>query len=515
MDPLGPELDQEENPGRLAIWPFWAVCIQRFGSPNNESGACNPCGKSPMAGIYMVEEPMNADILQAGVAIVPADTLLTDHQLPLLEAFRTQGDREALNALFTTLGPMALALAFRRLADVAAAEDVVQEACLDLIAGCRSYQSGRGTIKAWFMGMVLNRCRMYERSKERRQRHEGAVPPPTPSATPPDSDLIEAVRLAVQELPEHERSTIELRFLIGLECKDVAASLGRPEKTIRSQVDRALVRLKEILLKKGIGPVEAEIVSGAMVLPVVSMSEGFIKSLTVTAHSAVVPASGRWHFIIGSRASVVVNTGKTVVKFPSSTPSPSHTWVAEITPGLNVFLRDPRSGQVRWSLSLPDSFIAEAKPTSTQWSPYEDRLAVTFADRVCVAWVDLFPTRPAPKDLATTVRLVQESQETPVEAVLQLIAAGAPAVQAIGEPRSFAAIIALERLAAGGIASAKESLEKAAKTSNLAAQDALARLQRAQEAKKRWDTPLNIQVGTPETKAPKEEKPKKTGVNDF
>jgi hypothetical protein len=110
---------------------------------------------------------------------------------------------------------------------------------------------------------------------------------------------------------------------------------------------------------------------------------------------------------------------------------------------------------------------------------------------------------------------VQESQETPVEAVLQLIAAGAPAVQALGEPRSFSALIALERLATAGIASAKESLEKAAKTSNLAAQDALARLQRAQEAKKRWDTPLNIQVGTPETKAPKEEKPKKTGVDDF
>lgn len=1109
-----------------------------------------------MAGIYMVEEPMNTDILHIGVASVPAETPITDHQLPLLEAFRTQGDREALNALFTTLGPIALALAFRRLADVTAAEDVVQEACLDLIAGCRSYQSGRGTIKAWFMGMVLNRCRMYERSKERRQRHEGAAPPPTPSTTLPDSDLIEAVRLAVHELPEHERSTIELRFLIGLECKDVAATLGRPEKTIRSQIDRALVRLKEILLKKGIGPVEAGTVSGAMVLPVISMSEGFAKSLSVTAHSAVVPtsgiglgviltaigtvvgagllfativfqaktaqiqekppasvtqvveipastatgamvssplligagpfqapghiqsltfspdsrqlavgskglviwdlpsgkeiyrvplegnihglsyrsqheivfidtnpslgtrsstvvvwdlvgkreirripitgyishpqidASGRWMavpasdepiqntmqfrkqdcdlvlinldtgisrvvakdivrktpnllfrivdcvlspdgkniafldvhltgqgkyplrlgivdvstgsvvstwdvpgatldygmqmqwtdadtitlrspnidkkwnktfrarldslnvekedtctfndahgkiifelknrqilssdrkllleipaeveyghtfamspdgtwlaiwtgrqqptianlrekrwltpdqlslstppesvqwlddgnlalgtpkgmrvvnaagefweakerrnpydfrrgeypnsgrlvltpgensgkpvlwdlqqrrrigqvaqsvggevesfvlspsgrwllaqsnntdnvyyydlqsnrqtgkifvgnsclsifslswtkdentvfigigngiryrsednkkisfpvssgtwdpvngqqrfifrnddgtpigaadqvvlspdektvflkpeswpspypqkvngpiglysaldgkfqsrmdepgyqvgftpdgtLVVGSLASVAVDTGKTMARFPQhSKPSPSHTWVAEVTTGLNVFLRDVRTGQIRWSLSLPDALITDAKPLFVKWSAAEDRLAVTFTDRVCVAWVDLFPTRPAPMDLAVTVRVAQESKETPVEAVLQLIAAGAPAVQAIGEPRSFAAIIALERLAAAGTAGAKESLEKAAKTGNIAAQDALARLQRAQEAKKRWDTPLNIQTATPETKTPEVEKPKKTGADEF
>lgn len=61
----------------------------------------------------------------------------------------------------------------------------------------------------------------------------------------------------------------------------------------------------------------------------------------------------------------------------------------------------------------------------------------------------------------------------------------------------------------------KESLEKAAKTGNIAAQDALARLQRVQVAKKRWDTPLNIQVGPQETKAPAAEKPKKTGAEDF
>ena len=70
---------------------------------------------------------------------------------------------------------------------------------------------------------------------------------PSPDATPGTLDnreLQSALLRAVETLPERYRLPVWLHYLEGFVFKDVAAALNMPEKTVRSQIRRALIRLR-------------------------------------------------------------------------------------------------------------------------------------------------------------------------------------------------------------------------------------------------------------------------------
>ena len=58
----------------------------------------------------------------------------------------------------------ALALARARLHDRHLAEDAVQEACADALAKRDRVRGGADDARAWFLTLVINRCRMIRRS---------------------------------------------------------------------------------------------------------------------------------------------------------------------------------------------------------------------------------------------------------------------------------------------------------------------------------------------------------------
>ena len=62
-----------------------------------------------------------------------------------------------------------------------------------------------------------------------------------------DEDERRAIRNAVASLPDPSRQVVELRFFDQLEYPEIALALGRGEKTVRSQIDRALVKLRSLL----------------------------------------------------------------------------------------------------------------------------------------------------------------------------------------------------------------------------------------------------------------------------
>lgn len=55
---------------------------------------------------------------------------------------------------------------------------------------------------------------------------------------------------ALAHLPPRERAAVVLREIEGLSTAEVAAILGSSEGTIRSQVSKAITRLREILTKE-------------------------------------------------------------------------------------------------------------------------------------------------------------------------------------------------------------------------------------------------------------------------
>jgi RNA polymerase sigma-70 factor, ECF subfamily len=59
------------------------------------------------------------------------------------------------------------------------------------------------------------------------------------------------VHRAVEELPEHERTLIELAYWSGLSQSEIAARLSIPRGTIRMQTRSALARLAALLEREG------------------------------------------------------------------------------------------------------------------------------------------------------------------------------------------------------------------------------------------------------------------------
>ena len=50
---------------------------------------------------------------------------------------------------------------------------------------------------------------------------------------------------ALASLPEKERAAVVLREIEGLETGEVAAALGSTEGTVRSQISKAMAKLRE------------------------------------------------------------------------------------------------------------------------------------------------------------------------------------------------------------------------------------------------------------------------------
>ncbi len=106
------------------------------------------------------------------------------------------------------------------------------------------------------MQTTVNVCRNIGRNRQRRWNTfpeivetEIAVADETRS---PDAGLAEQQERqllwkALDSLPEKERLAVILRDIDGLKTSEVAEILGSSETTVRSQVSRARVRMKELL----------------------------------------------------------------------------------------------------------------------------------------------------------------------------------------------------------------------------------------------------------------------------
>ena len=203
-------------------------------------------------------------------------TPTTDHQAldealtrdeHLLAAYRSHGDRESLAQLVERLSDPAHRLAVRLAGNQADADDVLQEAVLALMSSAHQYRrTATGSVRSWFLGIVANAYRRRARAEHRRCRreHDAMVPGPVGN-DPAQGQWDEEVRRALGELPEHERMPILLRHADELAIIDIAAALGRKEKTVRSQIDRGLERLRAMLsVRCGLRP-QASIISALAV----------------------------------------------------------------------------------------------------------------------------------------------------------------------------------------------------------------------------------------------------------
>jgi len=176
-----------------------------------------------------------------------SDAGATDGELIERVAARERGAFEELYARFSR--PV-LGLALRRLRDRGRAEDSVQEVFASVWRSAGSYDQARGPGGAWLYAIARNAIVDAQR---RRPATTVADPPEVVSTSPTPDEEAEAswnawrVHRALEELPEQERTVIDLAYFSGLSQTEVADFLQIPLGTVKTRTRSGLARLADAL----------------------------------------------------------------------------------------------------------------------------------------------------------------------------------------------------------------------------------------------------------------------------
>lgn len=167
-----------------------------------------------------------------------------------LIALVARDDDDALAELYRRLGGTAYSLAYRILRDDALAQDAVQEAFVGVWRAAESFRAERAKPSTWVLTFVHRRAVDIVRREERRRGEpldEAALA--TPDARDEGETVArrQTVRAALRRLPPEQREAIELAYYGGYTQQEIAARLGLPIGTVKSQTSEALRRLRNIL----------------------------------------------------------------------------------------------------------------------------------------------------------------------------------------------------------------------------------------------------------------------------
>ncbi len=163
------------------------------------------------------------------------------------------GDREAVAALYDRHAAAAYGLAVHMVGP-AAAEDVVHDSFVVVLANGAAFDPALGAFRPWLLRVVHNRCA----NLLRRQRagDEDELQHIQDPADEPAEKAISTlaggeVRAALSELPAEQQEAISLAFFGGLTHAELAERLNVPLGTAKARVRRGLLALRERLRAKG------------------------------------------------------------------------------------------------------------------------------------------------------------------------------------------------------------------------------------------------------------------------
>lgn len=162
-----------------------------------------------------------------------------------------RGDAEAFRQLVEAYQTPAYRLA-ARMCGPDSAEDVTQEAFL---AAWRALPEFRGDCRfsTWLYRLVSNAAIDFLR-REKKHRDTGDVDDlelpdggPSPQEQAERNDTRDAVRRALDRLSPEHRQVLLLRFMQELDYGEIARALNVSEGTVKSRINRAKSKLREVL----------------------------------------------------------------------------------------------------------------------------------------------------------------------------------------------------------------------------------------------------------------------------
>jgi RNA polymerase sigma-70 factor (ECF subfamily) len=168
-----------------------------------------------------------------------------DPETRALERYLRRPTRRRLAAVVRACEKHVWNVALRLAGHEEDAADLCQDVFLSLLdrpppAG--SVRSARG----WLAARLATVARDRRRSAERRARRESLGAQRIAEDERLGADEVEAVRKAVEELPDRLRAVVELRYFAGLTNREVAEAVGVAEPT----VDKDLQRARQVLRRR-------------------------------------------------------------------------------------------------------------------------------------------------------------------------------------------------------------------------------------------------------------------------
>ena len=180
---------------------------------------------------------------------------LSDEQLV---ALTVKGDVSAFNEIVARWESRLYNFVYRYIGDAEEAKDITQESFVRAYSHLEGFR-GQSKFSSWLYQIALNLCR----SKLRRRRSRPMVSIddreednplfslPDERATPAEHTLEReravAVREALAQLPEAQRTVIILKEYNGLKFREIAEILDTPESTVKSRLYHGLEDLAQAL----------------------------------------------------------------------------------------------------------------------------------------------------------------------------------------------------------------------------------------------------------------------------
>lgn len=167
------------------------------------------------------------------------------------------GDELAFAELYDRFSPPLFSLMLQMIGDAQEAEDLLQDGFINLWDKATNYDVSKGRAFSWAMMIFRHKAidRLRSRGRQRRLAEQAANEPelwtgdsaPQADNTADDHDQASLVRKALVALPAEQRRLIELAFLKGLTHHSIAETLGLPLGSVKTNIRRGLLRLREAL----------------------------------------------------------------------------------------------------------------------------------------------------------------------------------------------------------------------------------------------------------------------------
>jgi RNA polymerase sigma-70 factor (ECF subfamily) len=164
-----------------------------------------------------------------------------------------QGDTAAFASLYDECSPGVYGLIRRIVRDRSQSDEVLQEVMLEVWRLAPRFDPRLGSAWAWIMTIAHRRAvdRVRSEAAERARVDRVSARVPTEPATVHEEVVDELdrqrVRVALDQLTELQRSSLELAYFGGLTQTEIATLLDVPLGTVKTRIRDGLIRLRDAL----------------------------------------------------------------------------------------------------------------------------------------------------------------------------------------------------------------------------------------------------------------------------